>query len=235
MNNNKMIIFWLAILLVVAGLFIFQMASQSGQAEPGWSEEIDRNYARYDGKDGILVWDFELTERGGRTFKSSEMGGSVWVASFFFASCPSSCRQQNQTVKQLHATWAAKDVTFVCISCDPERDTPSRLRQYALDFTDDHDHWLFLTGHLDYIRKIGAERFELPVQRQTHADRLVVVDKWGNTRGSFNWHDADKVLEMEQLISLLLKEESEPDEYIQKREQRQETIRQMKEDGSIEL
>ncbi len=232
---NKLIIFWLAVLLMLAGFFTFRLARQRREkAEPGFAAEVDRNYSRYDGKEEVLVWDFELTERSGRLFKSKELEGSIWVSSFFFASCPSSCRQQNLGVKQLHSTWADKGVTFVCISCDPERDSPSRLREYALDFTDDYEHWLFLTGHLDYISRIGAERFQLPVMKQTHADRLVVVDKWGNPRGSFNWHEAEEVVAMETLMAELLVEESEPAEEAEKRQQREETIRQMEEDGVIE-
>ena len=232
---NKLIIFWLAVLLILAGFFTFRLARQRGEKEePGFAAEVDRNYSRYDGKEEVLVWDFELTERSGRLFKSRELEGSIWVSSFFFASCPSSCRQQNLGVKQLHASWAEKGITFVCISCDPERDTPSRLREYAVDFTTDSEHWLFLTGHLDYIRRIGAERFQLPVMKQTHADRLVVVDKWGNPRGSFDWHEAGQLVEMETLMTSLLAEESEPDEQVQKRQQREETIRQMQESGVIE-
>jgi cytochrome oxidase Cu insertion factor (SCO1/SenC/PrrC family) len=232
---NKLIIFWLAVLLMLAGFFTFRLARQRGEkAEPGFAAEVDRNYSRYDGKEEVLVWDFELTERSGRLFKSKELEGSIWVSSFFFASCPSSCRQQNLGVKQLHSTWAEKGVTFVCISCDPERDSPSRLREYALDFTDDYEHWLFLTGHLDYISRIGAERFQLLVRKQTHSDRLVVVDKWGNLRGSFNWHEAEEVVAMETLMAELLVEESEPAEEAEKRQQLEEIIRQMEEDGVIE-
>ena len=180
---------------------------------------------------------FELTDHRGMVQTDEDFAGRWMLVFFGFTNCPDVCPT---TLSEVAAVMEglgdeAAKVQPIFITIDPERDTPSRLRQYALEFTDDHDHWLFLTGHLDYIRKIGAERFELSVQRQSHAERLVVVDKWGNTRGIFNWLDADKVLEMEQLIGLLLKEESEPDEYIQKREQRQETIRQMKEDGSIEL
>src|SRR5262249_57999403 len=34
------------------------------------------------------VGEFELTERSGRTFNSKELLGQIWVASFFFGSCP---------------------------------------------------------------------------------------------------------------------------------------------------
>ena len=72
------------------------------------------------------------------------------------------------------------------------------------------------------------------MMKQTHADRLVVVDKWGNPRGSFNWHEAGQLVEMETLITSLLSEESEPEEQVEKRQQREETIRQMQESGVIE-
>jgi hypothetical protein len=63
----------------------------------------------------------------------------------------------------------------------------------------------------------------------------VVVDKWGNPRGSFNWHEAEQLGAMETLMAELLTEESEPAAEAEKRQQREETIRQMQEDGVIEL
>ena len=227
---NKQIAFFLAIFLVLAGFYAFRLASRSRDIPAGGSGAVvDPDYTQYTGKDETLVWDFKLTERNGRLFESTELADQVWVGSFFFASCPSTCRQQNLEIKTLHAEWAEQGVTFACISCDPDKDSPSALREYALQFTNDDHHWLFLTGNIDYVRRIAAERFGLPLAERTHADRLVVMDKWGNPRGAFNWHESDQLYDMNSLIEQLRGELQEPEEFINKRQQREETVRQYSE------
>lgn len=162
------------------------------------------------GKGERWIKEFTLTERSGATFNSTDMRGKVWVTSFFFASCPSSCVKQNQLVKSLHDEFGPQGVTFVSITCDPVNDTPERLREYARKFQADDQQWQFLTGDMAYIRRVGGERFSLPVNQQTHADRFVVVDKWGENRASFNWHDEKQVLELKQLLPKLLEEQEPP-------------------------
>jgi hypothetical protein len=36
---------------------------------------------------------------------------------------------------------------------------------------------------MDYIRRVGAEYFGVPVDKGTHGSRLILVDKWGDIRG----------------------------------------------------
>ena len=134
------------------------------------------------------------------------MEGKVWVVSFFFTSCPSSCKEQNAHVFQLHEKWGPRGVTFVSITCDPETDSPAKLRQYADSFKAHRDHWLFLTGSLAHIRRIGSEVFRLPVDKGTHMDRFTLVDKSGNLRGYFNWHDPLQRVELEASLEKLLAE-----------------------------
>lgn len=224
---NRQIAFFLAILLGLAGVLAFRAARRQSDVPAGVSEAtVDSAYREYSGTDEKLIWDFQLTERSGRLVKSTELSGQVWVGSFFFASCPTSCRQQNMQIKLLHSEWARQGVTFACMSCDPKSDTPTRLREYAQQFTDDEENWLFLTGNLDYIRRIAAERFGLPLAERTHADRLVVMDKWGNPRGSFDWHESDQLYEMGALIEQLIDEQSEPEQQQEKRRQREEILEQ---------
>ncbi len=40
---------------------------------------------------GPPLTEFELTERSGKPFRSADMRGKVWVASYFFSSCAGTC------------------------------------------------------------------------------------------------------------------------------------------------
>lgn len=187
-----------------------QLAAMKQLLDELTQEDGDKPSDQVAGSNVKWINEFTLTERSGKPFQSQDLAGEVWVASFFFASCPSSCRAQNELISRLHAEFGPKGVTFVNISCDPETDTPERLREYARIFNADPEQWLFLTGDLTYIRRIGAEKFGVPVDKQAHVDRLLVVDRWGKVRGGFNWHDPLKVDELKATLTELLSETEPP-------------------------
>jgi len=130
---------------------------------------------------------FVLVERSGKTVSSDDLLGQPYVVSFFFSTCPSICVQQNQKLKELQDQFAGRGVRFVAISVDPETDTPETLREYAARFGADEDQWLFLTGDLNYIRRVGAEVFQQPVNKKFHTERFVLVDPSGTIEGFYNW------------------------------------------------
>ena len=139
-----------------------------------------------------LIPDFKLTERSGVPFDSTSLKGKVWVADFFFASCPGVCLLLTARMAEVHRQFAGEDgVRFVSITTDPVADTPVALQQYAARFQAD-TRWLFLTGEKDYIWNLCQTGFKLAVAESpksvepiTHSSRLVLVDKTGTIRGTF--------------------------------------------------
>jgi len=147
---------------------------------------------------------FELTERSGDTIRSEDLLGEPYVVSFFFSQCPSICVQQNQKLKQLQDEFANQGVRFVAISVDPENDTPEALREYAARFGADPNQWLFLTGELPYIRRVGSEVFQLPVDKQFHTERFVLVDPSGKIEGMYSWPETKQFESLKQSIRAML-------------------------------
>ena len=143
--------------------------SQPSPAPEGWMSE------------------FELTERSGEKITSDELKGSPYVVSFFFSTCPSICIQQNQKIQELQELFEDQGVRFVSISVDPQTDDPATLREYAARFDADEDQWLFMTGDLNYIRRVGAEVFRLAVDEKFHTEKLVLVGKQGEIIGYYEW------------------------------------------------
>ncbi|WP_182868427.1 SCO family protein [Rhodopirellula sp. JC639] len=147
---------------------------------------------------------FELTERSGELVKSEDLLGQPYVVSFFFTTCPSVCPQQNQKIKQLQDRFEGEDVVFLSISVDPEHDTPEVLREYAARFGADEDQWLFLTGDLTYIRRIGGEIFQQPVDKGFHTEKFVLVDKEGKIEGFYSWPESKQFEKLQSAISEML-------------------------------
>ncbi|MEZ6136154.1 MAG: SCO family protein [Pirellulaceae bacterium] len=147
---------------------------------------------------------FDLIERSGESMTSDQLRGQPYVASFFFSLCPTICVQQNERVQQLQEKFAGQPVRFVSISCDPEVDRPEVLAAYAEKFNADKDQWLFFTGDLNYIRRVGAEMYSLPVNRRFHAEKFLLVDSEGQIHGVYEWTDPEQWQALQRDIAKLL-------------------------------
>lgn len=200
---NKVLVFWVAVLFLFCGsTAVFLAAKSRNREEPVNLPVLERP----------PLTDFVLTERSGKKFRSKDLRGKVWVASFFFASCPMSCTKQNMKVQELQEEFGPKGVTFVSITCDPETDTPLVLAEYADRFGADEQQWLFLTGNQDYIQRVGKDIFQVSVEPNTHSEQLMVVDREGKLRHYFHWGDATSFAELKTFLGEMLAEGSDKTE-----------------------
>ncbi len=221
-NQNMKMISNIGLILitgVVLGLLIRLLGGSSKTLVPSNSEVVYTNDLAADGltEEEIVgienpdvsyppdteAWlsRFELLERSGELVSSEDLLGSPYVVSFFFSTCPSICIQQNQKIKELQEEFDGQPVRFVAISVDPERDTPEQLREYAARFNADSEQWLFLTGELNYIRRVGAEVYRQPVNKQFHTERFVLVDPSGEIEGFYNWPEPAQFEKLKERIS----------------------------------
>jgi cytochrome oxidase Cu insertion factor (SCO1/SenC/PrrC family) len=198
------------VLLAVIGYRVVANLRDAG-GSGGSQAVVDLEYQKLpaDGQ-GDWMTGFTLTERSGKQVQWQDLAGKVRVASFFFSSCPANCLQQNLKVREIQRTYAGKDVVCVSITCDPDIDSPERLREYALKLEAPDNQWLFLTGRLIYIRRVAGELFGVALDKQTHTERLIVCDKWGNIRGSFLWNKLDEMAQLRLLVDKLLSETAPP-------------------------
>lgn len=195
----------LASIIVVAGVCFISIAWRHNVRQTAGSmSAVDDSLPS--GPPAELLTRFTLDERGGQPIDSEAFLGKVWVASFFFTTCPGSCVRLNQAVKSLHDDDSFGDVRFVSISCDPDTDTLELLGEYADRFGADPQRWLFCRGHLDYVQRVGRDMMQLSVNRQTHSDRAVVIDRAGNVRARFVVTDPNQLLRMKQLLATCLQE-----------------------------
>jgi protein SCO1/2 len=162
---------------------------------PTVNKTVDQTVAKTtNGKDEEWLTSFTLIERSGKRMGSEDLKGRPYVAGFFFTSCPSICPKQNEKVRQLQEKFKGQPVRFISISCDPEVDRPEVLSAYAdADrFKADENQWLFFTGDLPYIRRVGAEYFRIPVDRYFHPEKFALIDADGNNFGYYSWNDANQ-------------------------------------------
>ncbi len=134
---------------------------------------------------------FTLTERSGQPFDSATMRGKVWVASFFFASCPGPCNLLNEQMKAIHQ--GNTGVHLLSISTDVD-DTPAVLSAYAKARNADA-RWLFLTGKKDEVFDLSTKGFKLALadapnvniaDKFIHSTKIALIDQQGWIRGYYD-------------------------------------------------
>ena len=148
--------------------------------------------------------------------KSTDLEGKIWVADFFFTTCPTICPTMTKNMQKLNA--ATKDLhdelQFISISINPQHDTPSILKRYREHYKATASNWQFLTGKEAETHQLGIENFQIFAGRDeeseggyAHSGAFTLVDKEGYVRGVYLGTDEKQVIQLEKDIRKLLKEE----------------------------
>lgn len=148
--------------------------------------------------------------------KSTDMEGKIWVADFFFTTCPTICPTMTKNMQKLNA--ATKDLhdelQFISISINPQHDTPSILKRYREHYKATASNWQFFTGKEAETHQLGIENFQIFAGRDeeseggyAHSGAFTLVDKEGYVRGVYLGTDDKQVIQLEKDIRKLLKEE----------------------------
>jgi cytochrome oxidase Cu insertion factor (SCO1/SenC/PrrC family) len=191
--NNSALPYWLAFAVALAALYggfkVYQSEQQRREAAIA-AEELSLP----------PLTDFELTKSDGTPFRSADMKGKVWVASFFFSTCPGSCTRLNQNIKYLSSLDEIADADWVSITVDPATDTLPVLAAKAKELNADPERWYFCRGEFDDVRRIAHDYMKVGgVSLKGHNDYAVIIDKQGEIAGMFNavsTNDSKKGLEI---------------------------------------
>lgn len=159
------------------------------------------------------VPDFKFTERSGQTIQRADLAGKVWVADFFYTTCPGPCPMLSSRLSTMQEKLGGRtDVRLVSISLDPEKDTPEVLKQYAERFKAG-PNWLFLTGDKATTYSLVQTGFKLAIAEErnnpepiTHSTKLVLVDREGWVRGLYEGVGQDQTEQLIKDIDKLLGE-----------------------------
>jgi len=145
---------------------------------------------------------FSMTDQSGKPFDTAQFSGErPYLVNFFFAGCPSICRDFNKQVASLNEQLKKENVSFVTITVDPERDSAEVLKRYAQDFGAESPRWAFLTDQKYKIKQVGEQMFRVEViDIANHTDNILLVDKWGRYRDRFKW---DEAYDMKRLVKVV--------------------------------
>lgn len=170
MNKAVALILWILVAVIGTTVYFYsQSAKDSGSAVitegDGAGLQVENGKAYMDVKWEHLqdVPRFQMTNQLGDTFDSANVAGRPMVVSFFFATCPTICRDLNKQISELRSQLNDQEMMFTTISVDPEKDTPEVLERYARDFDATPEDWNFLTGPLYKVQQLGNQAFNVSV------------------------------------------------------------------------
>jgi protein SCO1/2 len=147
-----------------------------------------------------------MIERSGANFRFERLAGHVWVADVFFSSCPFECKMLTAQLRDLQNSFP--DLKLLSVTCDPENDTPQRLRKYADENGAIQGRWFFVTGKIYDIHNLCRELFgEVPKELANgigHSQRVALIDQEGRWHGTFDVFDHADMQTLRESIKALL-------------------------------
>jgi protein SCO1/2 len=159
---------------------------------------------------------FSFLDQNGDRISNKDVSGKVYVAEFFFTTCPGICPKLNTNLRPIYEKYI-NEPKFLIMShtVNPSTDTVAQLKHYADSLGVDARHWVFLTGKKDSLYLAARLSYLLddpknnisPVDEQfIHTQYFALVDKNGNVRSIIDGLKKDELIEMQKEIDELLKE-----------------------------
>jgi protein SCO1 len=162
------------------------------------------------------VQSFSFLNQNGDRITNKDVEGKVYVAEFFFTTCPGICPKMNTNLRTVYEKYKSDpDFLILSHSVNPTTDSVGRLKQYADSLGVDAAHWIFLTGKKDSLYMAARGSYLLddpknsisPISEQfIHTQFFALVDKKGQVRSIIDGLKKDELLEMQKQIDELLQE-----------------------------
>lgn len=171
--------------------------------------------------DGEIVTDtlyhsipeFSFLNQDSTIITGETFANSIYVADFFFTSCPSICPIMHRNMLKVYEKYKGnQEVMFLSHSIDTKYDTPSVLKDYAEKLGVSGQQWQFASGTRESIYGISpsymvfAEENEAAPGGFEHQGWFLLIDKDKHIRGAYNGTEEAEVEQLMSDMEILLKE-----------------------------
>lgn len=160
------------------------------------------------------IADFAFTNQNGKTITQEDYKGKIYVADFFFTTCPTIC-----PIMTTNMAWLQEQikndpkVMLLSHSVTPDIDTPAVLKEYALKKGVIDSKWNLVTGKKEDIYYIARKSYlavkttnSSELYDMVHTENFILVDSQGRIRGFYNGTNLDKDVEGEKNMKQLLED-----------------------------
>lgn len=182
----------------------------SPEFTPRW---LDEN--KNDMTDFHRIPEFELLNQFGNTVSEETVDGKIFVADFFFATCPGICPKMAGNMSVVQKAFEKDDqVLLLSHSVTPEQDSVSALKAYGERNGCRPGKWHLLTGEREQIYALGREAYfveeDMGLKKSKddflHSENFLLVDHNRRLRGIYNGLNSTDVQQLIADIHTLKKE-----------------------------
>lgn len=151
------------------------------------------------------IADFSLTNQNGKTITQSDYKGKIYIADFFFTTCPTICPIMTKNMAGIQEQIIDDDdVLLLSHSVTPVIDSVAQLKKYALEKGVNDAKWNLVTGDKKQIYQLARKSY-LAVKNDgdggpfdmIHTENFILVDKERRIRG---FYDGTKIEDIEKLM-----------------------------------
>lgn len=151
------------------------------------------------------IANFELINQNGVTITQKDYTDKIYVADFFFTTCPSICPIMTKNMAYIqNSILNDPDVLLLSHSVTPRIDSVEQLKKYALEKGVVDDKWNLVTGDKKQIYELARKSY-LAVKTDgdggpydmIHTENFILVDKERRIRG---FYDGTNSKDMEKLL-----------------------------------
>ncbi|MGB7394013.1 MAG: SCO family protein [Pricia sp.] len=152
------------------------------------------------------VANFSLTNQNGETITQDDYKGKIYVADFFFTTCPTICPIMTKNMVDIQRRIKDdSDVMLLSHSVTPQIDSVAQLKKYAEEKGVDDSKWNLVTGDKKQIYELARKSY-LAVKEDgdggpfdmIHTENFILVDKKRRIRG---FYDGTKKKDIEKLMN----------------------------------
>lgn len=156
----------------------------------------------YNSQDLTPTWDvnkrhvianFSLMDQNGKLFNADSLKDKIYIANFFFTTCPSICPKMTKSFKILQdSILNMQQVELVSFTVMPWVDSVQKLKTYGLLNGVNSVKWHLLTGVRSIIYSLGRSSFFADNNKISdtstflHTDKMYLIDKYLRIRGVYN-------------------------------------------------
>ena len=157
---------------------------------------------------------FSLINQNGKTVTEQDYQTKIYVADFFFTTCPSICPKMTDNMVQLQNKFLEDpQVKFLSFSVTPKIDSVQQLKKYALEKGVNDSKWNLVTGDKKEIYTLARKSY-LAVKDEgdggkfdmIHTENFILVDPEKRIRGFYDGTDLEAMQTLISEISILKKE-----------------------------
>lgn len=160
------------------------------------------------------IADFKFTNQNGETVTQKNYEGKIYVADFFFTTCPTICpiMQDNMVVLQQEFK-DNPNVMLLSHTVMPHIDSVPVLKKYAIEKGVIDSKWNLVTGDKKDIFYIARKSYlavktenEGELYDMVHTENFILVDEQKRVRGFYDGTNKEEIKRLSEDIRFLLEE-----------------------------